>query len=600
MSAKSTIRRLFIAGLGPGRWPGAVLLWAVFFALYALSSARVVQGGDAGELMTLAARGGIAHPPGYPLYVLSLRALHVILSFASVALLGSLFSAALSALSLVLLERALRMLGIDSAVRLLAVPAFATSTLVWRWATVTEVFAGALLIQSLILWLAARRSQGPVSPVLAGLVLAAGIAHHHSVLFAAPLFVYILWPGGKAGAVALAGSLFRFAITAALGFLPYLLLLRPSFWIRVLPFWSIKNLSDLVDHFLRRPYGTFQLGVSDAAQGFAPQVRHYLGVHLVSLWPFVLLALLGIYASVQQKKGRSFYLVVLASWSSFALVFLAMFHFPVDINTLRMTTRFYLFADLFVFVLAAAGAQFLYAALEPKIKRPVLLGAGGGVLIMALLHAPLARHDDKRQLARLTRQILQRVAPDAIILGSSDNMMGAMLFAQQVQGLRPDVLFVYPPMLAAPWYRDFVQRQAQKQASFAMPRSWDTQGLIQANLGQRPIYLNYDRLSDLGLQMRLHQVEPAACIMRIRAPKQAPVSLQTLAKEQLDCNAAVEQGRQSEAIAKDAQLFNGWADEQLAKNSLAIARAYRLLKQKKQADLWQQQARVLAPWIFSR
>lgn len=57
---------------GSSKW----LVPAAFAALalaYAFSAATTVGGGDAGEFAARAARGGVAHPPGYPLFVMFLR-----------------------------------------------------------------------------------------------------------------------------------------------------------------------------------------------------------------------------------------------------------------------------------------------------------------------------------------------------------------------------------------------------------------------------------------------------------------------------------------------------------------------------------------------
>jgi hypothetical protein len=49
------------------------VVFGLFLVLYALGAARTVQGGDAGEFMTIAATGGVAHPPGYPAFSLRVR-----------------------------------------------------------------------------------------------------------------------------------------------------------------------------------------------------------------------------------------------------------------------------------------------------------------------------------------------------------------------------------------------------------------------------------------------------------------------------------------------------------------------------------------------
>ena len=57
----------------PWLWAGAVVVVAA--GLYFATAAETILGGDNAELVTLAERGGVAHPSGYPLYVLYLGAL---------------------------------------------------------------------------------------------------------------------------------------------------------------------------------------------------------------------------------------------------------------------------------------------------------------------------------------------------------------------------------------------------------------------------------------------------------------------------------------------------------------------------------------------
>lgn len=45
-------------------------VFAVAFAVFLRTCARTVTGEDAGELITAAATGGVAHPPGYPLWTM--------------------------------------------------------------------------------------------------------------------------------------------------------------------------------------------------------------------------------------------------------------------------------------------------------------------------------------------------------------------------------------------------------------------------------------------------------------------------------------------------------------------------------------------------
>jgi hypothetical protein len=53
----------------------AILAFALLGLLYALTATRHVIGTDNGEFVLLSRLGGVAHSPGYPSYVLYLRAM---------------------------------------------------------------------------------------------------------------------------------------------------------------------------------------------------------------------------------------------------------------------------------------------------------------------------------------------------------------------------------------------------------------------------------------------------------------------------------------------------------------------------------------------
>src|SRR5690349_19753397 len=79
--------------------------------VYFVTAARHVLGGDNGEFATLFARGGVAHPPGFPLYVLWLRALHGIPA-SSPAHGAASATAILGVATVVVLQRACRAWGV--------------------------------------------------------------------------------------------------------------------------------------------------------------------------------------------------------------------------------------------------------------------------------------------------------------------------------------------------------------------------------------------------------------------------------------------------------------------------------------------------------
>ena len=87
-------------------------------ALYVATVARSLPAGDSGELITAAATLGVAHPPGYPLYIWLGHLWILLKPFGSVALRLNLLSAVAGAATAGLLAIARRhsRLGTDSSV----------------------------------------------------------------------------------------------------------------------------------------------------------------------------------------------------------------------------------------------------------------------------------------------------------------------------------------------------------------------------------------------------------------------------------------------------------------------------------------------------
>src|SRR5258705_13406269 len=88
-----------------------VLVAALFpITLYVATVAPSVPPGDSGELMTAAATFGVAHPPGYPLYVWLGRLWLLLFPWGSAALRLNLFSAACGTAAVCLVALAVRRL----------------------------------------------------------------------------------------------------------------------------------------------------------------------------------------------------------------------------------------------------------------------------------------------------------------------------------------------------------------------------------------------------------------------------------------------------------------------------------------------------------
>jgi hypothetical protein len=170
------------------------LIFLLFAILYVGLQSQSIFGGDAGDLVTAAFTGGIAHPPGYPLYTALGYALSHTLSIGSVAWRVSFLSSLPLAGSLAILFLYLSIVAGSILASTIAVLTLGTSYIYWLYGIVPEVFglhifflAGQLLF--LTLW-ARQHNRFYGLGFIALFILS--LSHHHIILFMVPAYIYAL------------------------------------------------------------------------------------------------------------------------------------------------------------------------------------------------------------------------------------------------------------------------------------------------------------------------------------------------------------------------------------------------------------------------
>ena len=155
------------------------------------------NGSDGGDLITASYTGGVAHPTGYPLYLLIAR-LFQFIPIGSLAYRTNLMSAVFTALSAAfiygIVSRTLNEQGSKQArlSALIAGYAFGLTPLVWSQAVITEVYPLHAFLTGLILYLFVTSFQD-VSPIslerIRGLVLGLAMGNHVTTIFMLPLIL---------------------------------------------------------------------------------------------------------------------------------------------------------------------------------------------------------------------------------------------------------------------------------------------------------------------------------------------------------------------------------------------------------------------------
>lgn len=515
----------------------AVLAAVVSGVIYWRGSAPGVLFGDGGELQFAAWTAGLPHPTGYPLYMLlgwgwthwldalgwapPARAMNLLSVLAAALAVGVTYLAALALVDLAApaVSPLVRRLA-----ALLAAFTFALTPTFWSQALVTEVYALHAALLALLLWLAlawygqvlqerpADLANSQAAPpgrksrswrLLALLALSVGLSlthHRTSLLLAVVLAVFVAWVDGKRLRRA------QWPVLVLLAGAPLLLYLYIPLRAPHTPYLTMELTPgrpvDLLD---RSPAGLigYTLG-----QSFAGELRPV--VQAVAAAPGELarfpheLSWLGVGLAVVGVA----WLIRRACWPALALTAAAFL-------VLTAFNLFYSIGDIHVFFIGpyliaclwmAVGAAGLALAAATLVRRRTgeaspwpgrVAALVAGVWLAALplrfylQHAELLDRSQYQQPEQWWQQLLTAPLPPnaALVTNDRDEMM-PLWYLQQVNGLRPDVVGLFPLLLP--------------------DEGWQNVGQVveQALTSGRPVYL-VKPMPGLDVKVRLGPSDPA-------------------------------------------------------------------------------------------
>lgn len=187
----------------PKLW--AILVFILSFLLYLLTLPSVNVGyGDSDMLIAVGYGGGVAHPPGYPLFIaLTWIFTHLPLPL-SIAARAHLLSAILSASTLSVLflsiSQFLITLHTKSNPKIISFLSVSSLTIMfpyWLYSIIAEKYALNLLLGSLIIYLCIKLlSSAPKRPypyILLFLILGVALTTHLTLWFLLPMVIYTVY-----------------------------------------------------------------------------------------------------------------------------------------------------------------------------------------------------------------------------------------------------------------------------------------------------------------------------------------------------------------------------------------------------------------------
>jgi hypothetical protein len=445
-------------------------IFVLFAALYSFTAPQGMYLIDSGEFITAVKSFGIAHPPGFPTYVL-LAKLFSFLPFGNIAFKVNLFSAITSAAALAVLFACVRALGklhphfdlpvwAEAIIPFLAMLALGTGSVFWGQSNVAEVYSLNLLFVVCLFWLTLKFRLASewkylfITAFIAGI----GLGNHPILVFFLPAFIVIVLaarPKWSWKYITYAILLFILGCSVYL-FLPLRSAMHPALdWGH-----TSRGLINLYNHLIRGDYHDYGNFVPVAEKfkfliSFFSTAWHEFG-------PAVILAVPGIWFMRRQNK-LGFWataLVFLANLGSMVLV--RSVYFSAELEVLYAQNYLPAFAMLAIWIIF--GIYGLYGSILFAVRKPgrIMVLVGSIILLLGSLFwaAPKSFNQNNLRnfkfLDNYTRYLLN-VEPNAVIIfspeGSEIDTVGfALLYGQQVLGLRPDIkVLFYPNVINTPY-----------------------------------------------------------------------------------------------------------------------------------------------------
>ena len=454
---------------------GSYILWhslvflGVFVAVYVKCTSASIPSGDAGDFVVAAYHFGVAHPPGYPLYVSIGYIWMRILPFGTPAFKLNLLTSIIGGVAAFVLYITTFKLTRFVPSAILASSVFAFSHLTWFHSIGAEIFALNNLFCGLLLyWVvkfqrAALTSRAKIA-VEASFISGLSMCNQHtSILFIAVIgmwmFVTLLRDKAITGR--------QFVLTGVaflLGMLPYLQLPLSAYFSNSPITWgNHKTLKDILNHITRGDYGSMRLTRADRPANFLVNFRlltkdmiHELGISTAVLCVVCLVT------SRSFPSIRTEVTVYVSALSLYTLFFCK----QANIDTSRplaagVMERFWMQSNIVVSLLSGCGLWTLYSTILAKCPR-FRNGLYAIFLIGALLVASrqVSRNysacdmSDNKIVENSGRAILDGLPPNSILLVNGDVATYSTRYLRYCEGYRDDVDVINSDMLWYPWFKD--------------------------------------------------------------------------------------------------------------------------------------------------
>ncbi len=411
---------------------GIAVFAAALFLYYFTSSPSLPPGHDSAELTAASACAGIAHPPGYPLYVMTANVFMHLLPV-SPDRAANLHAAFFGALAMGTAAGAFTLFTGSAVIGAIAALMAAVARTPWRMSVGAEVFSLHLFICSLIFLLAAIWRDASdtwrlrLVPAIA-FVLGLGFAHQQTIALIIPglvAFMYFARGARRAGVSFATGAAF------ILGLMPYLWLPLRAAHHPAVNWGAPDTLKKFFWCISRSGYGSLSLSTAAGK----PAVPEHLGrwIKSLCLFQFPLLGTLAGIAAFFRRRPELWLFGGLFILSGPAWVFVAAQ--PSGDGFADMLERFFAASDLSFAGLAALGLAFCGERWPRVFAGKAFYAFAAAVVAGTVCFNYYPSSERGRELVPCCAEIMASAVPEgAVVVTGSDLTSGIFMYEKAVQG----------------------------------------------------------------------------------------------------------------------------------------------------------------------
>ncbi|XP_063693245.1 protein O-mannosyl-transferase TMEM260-like isoform X1 [Bolinopsis microptera] len=450
------------------QWHSYIAL-GLFVSVYLKCTSASIPSGDAGDFIMAAQHFGVAHPPGYPLYVTAGYVWMKLMPFGNPAFKLNVLTSFIGGLAafVVYLTTYKITKFIPSAV--FASTVFGFSHLIWFHSVGAEIFSLNNLFCSLLLYWVVRFQQADVSnrarvameaSFLSGLSMC---NQHTSALFIVVIGGWMFLSLLKDKAITMqqflhTGVAFGAALT------PYIQLPVSAYFAKAPSTWGDqRTVAGIWKHVAREEYGTFRLTADDNTSGdlFANMATYTSDlVHELTNITLVL-CLLCVATAWFFPRIRTVVYVYVAN----IFVYMMFFCNQANIDHSRelmkgVLERFWMQSNIPVSILAGCGIWCLYSPIKGKcssLGTVLYYGLGVGALIMGAYQIrenyTICDMSSNLIMRDYGRKLLDALPANGVLLVEGDMPSLTSRYLRYCENYRPDVDVVDQELIGFNWYK---------------------------------------------------------------------------------------------------------------------------------------------------